>query len=127
MTLSTQRAREMDMACTHTADCPLFPKLNASLGAWRTHYCDTDVAWRNCARFERSMRGEAVPLALLPNGKLVGVLTEDYVEHHQHPQQPGGGVTTVVAPAPAAAATETDEPPTVIKRSLWQRLFGKGH
>ncbi|MCB0980355.1 MAG: hypothetical protein KDB17_06855 [Ilumatobacter sp.] len=68
-----------------------------------------------------------MPLALLPNGKLVGVLTEDYVEHHQHPQQPGGGVTTVVAPAPAAAATETDEPPTVIKRSLWQRLFGKGH
>lgn len=97
------------MACTHTADCPLFPKLSASLLAWRTHYCDTETQWRTCARYERSLRGEAVPLALLPNGKIVGMLARDEEaaaaahDAHDHDQ----GLTTSIKP------------------SLWQRLFGR--
>lgn len=59
------------MSCTHVPDCPLFPKLNASLRGWRDAYCDSESAWRGCARFEQSQSGRAVPLALLPNGRLV--------------------------------------------------------
>ncbi len=104
------------MACTHTADCPLFPKLRESLGAWRTHYCDTEQAWRTCARFERSMRGEAVPLALLPNGKIVAMVAQDQEQ-------------AAARSATATATIEREQPddvlPTVIKPSLWHRLFGR--
>lgn len=95
------------MACTHSSNCPLFPKLHASLAAWRTHYCDTESEWMSCARYQRSMLGEAVPVALLPNGKIVGMLAEG-VDEHAH-----------------AAGDGSSEPPTAIKPSLWRRLFGK--
>lgn len=95
------------MACTHTNDCPLFPKLHASLAAWRTHYCDTETEWMSCARYQRSMLGEPVPVALLPNGKIVGMLVET-----------SDDVTSESGGADAA-------PPTAIKPSLWRRLFGK--
>ena len=63
------------MGCTHVPDCPLFPKLNASLRGWRDAYCDSDSAWHDCARYKRSQTGGAVPLALLPNGRMAQVLT----------------------------------------------------
>lgn len=56
------------MTCTHSAACPLFPLLNASFEGWRRHYCDSDAGWRDCARYQQSMRGQHVPLSLLPNG-----------------------------------------------------------
>ena len=63
------------MGCTHVPDCPLFPKLNASLRGWRDAYCDSDSAWRDCARYQQSNSGKAVPLALLPNGRLAQTIT----------------------------------------------------
>ncbi len=64
-----------NMSCTHVPDCPLFPKLNASLRGWRDAYCDSDSAWRDCARFRQSQTGRSVPLALLPNGRLAHTIT----------------------------------------------------
>lgn len=58
------------MGCTHIANCPLFPYLNASLAGWRNVYCDSSVGWKDCARFKLSGTGQPVPLALLPNGQL---------------------------------------------------------
>lgn len=56
------------MACSHTAACPLFPLLNSSLDGWRRCYCDSEDGWRGCARYQQSLRGQYVPLSLLPNG-----------------------------------------------------------
>ncbi|MEZ5232770.1 MAG: hypothetical protein R2749_08685 [Acidimicrobiales bacterium] len=64
------------MACSHVGDCPLFPKLQASLASWRTHYCDSAGGWQACARYRESLAGRPVPLGLLPNGKLVQVLDQ---------------------------------------------------
>lgn len=63
------------MGCTHVPDCPLFPKLNASLRGWRDAYCDSDTAWRDCARYQQSNMGRPVPLTLLPNGRLAHTIT----------------------------------------------------
>lgn len=106
---------ETYMGCTHSSNCPLFPKLHASLAAWRTHYCDTESEWMSCARYQRSMLGEAVPVALLPNGKIVGMLAETADDDDMLTAAHGG-----------ADGTSADgEPPTAIKPSLWRRLFGK--
>jgi len=106
------------MACSHIADCPLFPKLHASLAAWRDAYCDTEAEWKTCARYDRALRGEAVPLALLPNGKIVGMVAEH--EHdHDHDAPADESADT------ARPATSERELPTKIKPSLWRRLFGK--
>jgi hypothetical protein len=67
------------MGCTHVPDCPLFPKLNASLRGWRDAYCDSDSAWRDCARYRQSNTGRAVPLTLLPNGRLAQTITRSRV------------------------------------------------
>lgn len=56
------------MGCLHTRNCPIFPLLNASLSAWRDHYCDSPYGWRECARYRLSRSGELVPITLLPNG-----------------------------------------------------------
>lgn len=56
------------MACSHTTSCPLFPLLNSSLDGWRRCYCDSDDGWRDCARYQQALRGQYVPLSLLPNG-----------------------------------------------------------
>ncbi len=109
------------MACTHTADCPLFPKLSASLGAWRTHYCDTEHQWRSCARYERSMRGEPVPLALLPNGKIVGLLAKD----EEHAADAAAQVQAQASAVATATLEHHDDLPTAVKPSLWHRLFGR--
>lgn len=105
------------MSCTHAGDCPLFPKLHASLAAWREFYCDTDTAWLTCARYERGLRGQAVPLALLPNGKVVGMVAE---HEHDTPQQDAAEGSM------PGTARDVSELPTVIKPSLWHRLFGRG-
>lgn len=95
-------AAEVSMACTHAADCPLFPKLKASLERWRVHYCDTDREWMNCARYNQSAAGRPVPIALLPNGKFVQAL-----DVAPRPLVAPGGAAT----ATLAAATVTAAPP----------------
>jgi hypothetical protein len=57
------------MSCPHENGCPLFPlfRLKASLGVWRTQYCDGDHT--ACARYRLSHAGNRVPSNLLPNGK----------------------------------------------------------
>ena len=67
------------MGCTHVPDCPLFPKLNASLRGWRDAYCDSDSTWRDCARYRQSNTGRAVPLTLLPNGRMAQTITRSRV------------------------------------------------
>ncbi len=102
------------MSCTHTNSCPLHPKLNASLGGWKTSYCDTEQAWSDCARYQMSVAGKPVPLALLPNGKVLGILA-DKPESKPTPvlvaHEGGGGVAVMtdvqaeVALAEAAQST----------------------
>ena len=59
------------MACTHTEHCELFAQfaLNPALQVWQSHYCQGD--FNRCVRFQMSLRGESVPLNLLPNGSRV--------------------------------------------------------
>jgi hypothetical protein len=60
------------MECTHAKGCELFAQfaLNPALKVWQIHYCDTDQHAR-CTRYQMSLAGQAVPLNLLPNGKIV--------------------------------------------------------
>jgi hypothetical protein len=81
------------MSCTHADACPLFPKLNASLSGWRDAYCDSDRGWRHCARYNRSLSGASVPLALLPNGKYAHALAR--------PDAPAGRFEGAPASRPA--------------------------
>ena len=59
------------MACTHTETCELFAQfaLNPALQVWQSHYCQGDSS--RCVRLQMSIRGESVPLNLLPNGSRV--------------------------------------------------------
>lgn len=59
------------MSCSHTTDCPLFAQfaMEPSLAIWKQHYCDAEFA--KCARYQLSLKGAAVPLTLMPNGKLI--------------------------------------------------------
>ena len=111
------------MGCTHTADCPLFPKLNATLYTWRESYCDTEAEWKSCARFKRSAAGQRVPLALLPNGYLARALQAT-------PAKPQPKETAVrVGGAATATATATDATGASASakqhRGFWARLFGR--
>lgn len=64
------------MVCTHSKNCPLYPRLQQSLQGWKDAFCDSDTGSKACARFQLSLTGQPVPLGLMPNGKLVSVLTE---------------------------------------------------
>lgn len=59
------------MSCTHSADCPLFAQfaMEPSLAIWKQHYCDGEFT--KCARFQLGLKGEAVPITLMPNGKMI--------------------------------------------------------
>ena len=61
------------MACTHINNCELFVQfaLNPALGIWQSAYCKGDYA--ACARYETALKGQVVPLSLLPNGKKINV------------------------------------------------------
>jgi hypothetical protein len=128
------------VSCTHASTCPLFPLLNASLASWRESYCDDAVAWQDCARYKRSIKGRPVPLALLPNGKIpVSSLPGD-TSGTAHLLADDGSVATLSAPRPAPAAEpapvaapaaqESPEPrqgrgrheDPDVPRSWWQRL-----
>ena len=59
------------MSCSHTADCPLFAQfaMEPSLAVWKQHFCDSEFT--KCVRYQLSLKGEAVPLTLMPNGKML--------------------------------------------------------
>jgi hypothetical protein len=78
------------MACSHTAACPLFPLLNSSLDGWRRCYCDSQDGWRACARYQKSVRGQYVPLSLLPNGHDAGHLRAAGTDHRPAADGPPG-------------------------------------
>lgn len=59
------------MSCSHTSDCPLFAQfaMEPSLAIWKQHFCDGEFV--KCVRHQLSLKGEAVPLTLMPNGKMI--------------------------------------------------------
>ncbi len=59
------------MTCSHSADCPLFAQfaMEPALDVWKQHYCEGDYS--KCARYQLSLKGEAIPLTLMPNGKMI--------------------------------------------------------
>lgn len=93
------------MACSHTATCPLFPLLNESVDGWRRCYCDSPDGWRECARYKQSVRGQYVPLSLLPNG-----------HDARHLQHAGGegGAEVHDARIPHAATASGGAGPTLV-------------
>jgi hypothetical protein len=93
------------MPCSHTATCPLFPLLNSSVDGWRRCYCDSPDGWRECARYKQSVRGQYVPLSLLPNGH--------DARHLQHAGGEGGPAADD-AVTPQAARTPSGAGPTLV-------------
>jgi hypothetical protein len=64
------------LACSHISNCPLYPlfRVQALLNIWKLNYCEGDFS--KCARFQKSERGEPVPVNLLPNGQLLAGATK---------------------------------------------------
>ena len=59
------------MGCSHTQSCQLYAQFAADPGLllWRQHYCESN--FEGCARYQIALSGKAIPLTLLPNGKLL--------------------------------------------------------
>lgn len=59
------------MSCSHTSNCPLFAQfaMEPSLTIWKSHYCEGDNS--KCARYQMGLKGDAVPITLLPNGRMI--------------------------------------------------------
>ncbi len=59
------------MSCSHSSSCPLFAQfaMEPALAIWKKHFCDGE--YTNCARYQKGLKGEVVPLTLLPNGKMI--------------------------------------------------------
>jgi len=59
------------MSCSHSSSCPLFAQfaMEPALAVWKKHFCDGE--YTNCARYQKGLIGEVVPLTLLPNGKMI--------------------------------------------------------
>lgn len=96
------------LGCSHTATCPLFPLLNASLQSWRDYYCDTEDGWLDCARYKMAVTGQPVPITLLPNGKEAQLL-------RQVAEAGGvGGAAARRAPQQAPPPEFTSRPPPAV-------------
>ena len=59
------------MSCSHSSDCPLFAQfaMEPALAVWKKHFCDGDFT--KCARYQLGLKGQSVPLTLMPNGKMI--------------------------------------------------------
>jgi len=59
------------MPCSHVSSCEMYVRFAAdpSIEVWKKHFCNSD--FNKCARYAMSLQGKAVPLHLLPNGKLI--------------------------------------------------------
>lgn len=128
-----------DVGCTHAEGCPLFPLLNASLQGWRDYYCDSEDRWRGCARYKLAVRGQLIPISLLPNGKDAAHLqrvaerlsTEPTIPRLEPAQpaphdQDASQTWSYAEPGPAVARpmpapSETDRPPSPRPPSRRQR------
>lgn len=113
------------MACKHATTCPLFPKLKGNLAGWRQAYCNTADNWADCARYQRSLSGKPVPIALLPNGHVVEAL--DTRQPNKRTTQPSAPKPAPVAAAqPPAGTTETQQAarPQLPIVAFFARLFG---
>lgn len=57
------------MPCTHSSHCELYVQFAADplIKVWKDNYCES--GFEDCARYQRSLKGQAVPITLLPNGK----------------------------------------------------------
>lgn len=117
------------MGCTHASSCPLFPRLQQSLVGWKSAYCDTADAWLQCARYQTGLKGQPVPLALLPNGKVLGVLSD---EMQRRTERVGAAGSLSVADASdvargAVAVLDDETAETVLEEAKTRRggLFGR--
>lgn len=70
------------MACPNTERCPLYPQfmVESSLDFWKQFYCDTNAEFQTCARFKLVASGEMPDPKLLPNGKMLGIASEQTSE-----------------------------------------------
>lgn len=59
------------MSCSHTSNCPLFAQfaMEPALAIWKKHFCDGEFT--NCARYKLALKGEVIPISLLPNGNMI--------------------------------------------------------
>jgi hypothetical protein len=126
------------------AHCPLFPYLNDSLLGWREAYCDTEATWTQCARYRRSVAGDPVPLALLPNGRTpialarslgemgeerrpTAVLLPDGVAVSGADEAPDGAEGPDGAAGldgqPRRGATPSDQPESAQRPGWWRRTW----
>ena len=64
------------MSCSHSTDCPLFAQfaMEPALAVWKQHFCDGE--YTKCARYQLGLKGSAVPLTLMPNGKMIETKTK---------------------------------------------------
>jgi hypothetical protein len=56
--------------CTNKAECALFTKFStlSAVKIWKLLYCERDEVFATCQRYRLKLRGEPVPVTLLPNG-----------------------------------------------------------
>jgi len=68
------------MSCTHSSNCPLFAQfaMEPALAVWKQHFCDGEFI--KCSRYELGLKGETVPITLLPNGKMIEKKTKSKEE-----------------------------------------------
>ena len=81
------------MSCSHSSSCPLFAQfaMEPALAIWKKHFCDGE--YTNCARYQMGLKGEVVPITLLPNGKMIlSGLLQDQVGSIVHKLPPNFGL-----------------------------------
>jgi len=68
------------MSCSHSGDCPLFAQfaMEPALAIWKQHFCDGEFT--KCARYQLGLKGQSVPLTLMPNGKMIEAKTKSKEE-----------------------------------------------
>lgn len=69
--MSADTRGEQPKHCPLEGSCPMYDmfKLSGTQELWQAFYCHQD--FERCARLQMARRGQAVPLALLPDGKLL--------------------------------------------------------
>jgi hypothetical protein len=96
--------------------------LNTSLRGWRNYYCDSGDRWLVCARYQLALKGQPVPISLLPNGKQAHHLdwlgSSDIGQAQQAPPRPSPARPPEPSPHSWAPRPPRPEP----ARRWWTRL-----
>ncbi|MBK6516764.1 MAG: hypothetical protein IPM79_21145 [Polyangiaceae bacterium] len=60
-----------DPPCPHMKSCEMYEifTFSETLAVWKTRYCQSDYS--RCERYQRALKGQPVPVNLLPNGHLL--------------------------------------------------------